>query len=95
MHPDARPATCTLPPPPLGLGGATAQQYSMAVNSSRPPPHLPWASVVRGGVCASVEEPTCPSPQPGVSTADFSALYERCLESGYKARLMFSHAGGL
>jgi hypothetical protein len=54
-----------------------------------------WASVVRGGMCASVEEPTCPTAQPAVSTADFSALYERCLASGFKARLMFSHAAGL
>jgi hypothetical protein len=32
-----------------------------------------WADVVRGGECASVEIPACPTPQPAVSSADFSA----------------------
>jgi hypothetical protein len=63
-----------------------------------PPPVSPtatWASVVRGGVCASVEEPACFTPQPAVSTVDFSALYERCLASGLKGRVVYSHATGI
>jgi hypothetical protein len=51
--------------------------------------------VVRGGECASVETPACPTPQPAVSSADFSALYERCMANGLKARVVFSHAAGL
>jgi hypothetical protein len=42
-----------------------------------------------------VEIPACPTPQPAVSSADFSALYERCLANGLKARVVFSHAAGL
>ncbi len=51
--------------------------------------------MVRGGTCASVKGPTCPTPQPAVSSADFSALYELCLAKGLKARLVFNHAAGL
>jgi hypothetical protein len=55
-------------------------------------------------VCAGAGGPACPTtqpapagptPQPAVSSADFSALSERCLASGLKARLMFSHAAGI
>jgi hypothetical protein len=35
-------------------------------------------------------EPTSP-PQPAVIAADFTALYDRCLASGLKARVVFSH----
>jgi hypothetical protein len=54
-------------------------------------PTATWASVVRG----SVEEPACFKPQPAVSTADFSALYEQCLASGLKARMVFNQAAGI
>jgi hypothetical protein len=66
--------------------------------SSPPPTSLvlhTWASMVRGNVCASMEGPVCPTPQPAVSTADFSVLYEHCLASGLKACVVFSHAAGL
>jgi hypothetical protein len=53
-----------------------------------------WASVVRGAVATRVKEPACPRPPPYVSAADFSALYERWMESGLKARLTFNHAAG-
>ncbi len=36
-----------------------------------------------------------PTPQPASFTADFSALYERCLASGHEARLVFRHAADL
>jgi hypothetical protein len=52
-----------------------------------------WASVVRGGARASVEGPIRQTP--AVSTADFTALYEHCLASGLKARVVFSHITGL
>jgi hypothetical protein len=37
---------------------------------------------------------TSPSQQPPVLAADFTALYDRCLASGLKARVVFSHAAG-
>jgi hypothetical protein len=53
------------------------------------------ASVVRGGLATCVGEPACPRPPPSVSAADFSALYERCMESGLKARVAFNYVAGL
>ncbi len=44
---------------------------------------------------ASVDRPVCPTPSPAVSTAEFSALYERCLTNGLKARFVLSYAAGL
>ncbi len=41
-----------------------------------------------------METPARPTSQPAVSSADFSALYERCLVNGLKARVVFSHAAG-
>jgi hypothetical protein len=41
-----------------------------------------------------VEEPACYTTQPAVSIAEFSALYERCMASGLKARVVISHAAG-
>jgi hypothetical protein len=37
---------------------------------------------------------SCPEQQPAVIAADFTALYDRCLASGLKALLIFSHATG-
>jgi hypothetical protein len=37
---------------------------------------------------------SCPVQQPAVIAADFLALYNRCLASGLKARLNFSHSAG-
>jgi hypothetical protein len=51
--------------------------------------------MVRGAEGASVEGPACPTTQPAVSNAYFSALYEHCLANGLKARVVFSHAAGL
>jgi hypothetical protein len=52
-----------------------------------------WASVARGeGACAVKN--IRPLQQPAVSAEDFTALYERCLASGLKARVVFSHAAG-
>jgi hypothetical protein len=42
-----------------------------------------------------VEEPACYTSQPAVSIADFSALYERCVASGLKARVVFGHVAGI
>jgi hypothetical protein len=60
----AGPAVCQLftasPHPPTSLVSPTAT----------------WASVVRGGACASVGEPARSKTPPAVSTADFSVLYE-------------------
>jgi hypothetical protein len=90
------------PPPRLPLWGRrrTSQAgWLPAISSFPSPPNslvLPtWANVVRGDVWACVEGPVCPTPQPEVSSADFSAFYERCLASGLKARVVFGHAAGL
>ncbi len=45
-------------------------------------------------MAASVGEPACSRSAPSVSAADFSALYERCMKSGLKARVAFDHAAG-
>ncbi len=99
-----QPATpsATLPPPysgvvgkPAGLAGCQLSNVSPCPLISLVSPTAMWASMVRGGVCSSLEEPACPTPQPAVSTADFSAPYERCQASGLKARMVFSHSSGL
>ncbi len=41
-----------------------------------------------------MEEPACYTTQPAVSIVDFSALYERCMASGLKERVVISHAAG-
>jgi hypothetical protein len=99
-QPRGQPATphATLPPPSQGIAGEPAGQagYQLLKAPSRPVtslifPTATWASVVRG----SEDEPARFKPQPAVSTAEFSALYERCLASGPKARVVFSHAAGM
>jgi hypothetical protein len=52
-----------------------------------------WASVARGEGACTVKN-IRPLQQPAVSAADFTALYERCLVSGLKACVVFSHAAG-
>jgi hypothetical protein len=93
----------TPPPPRLphpGVAGAPAgpagSQLTNTNTSPRPSTSLgspTWASVVRGE--ARREKPACPEPQPAVITAaDFSALYQRCMASSLKARVIISHAAG-
>jgi hypothetical protein len=93
----------TPPPPRLphpGVAGApagTARNQLTSLTSSRPstsPSSPTWASVVRGEAREGI--PACSGPQPAaISVADFSALYERCVASGLKASLSFSHAAGV
>ncbi len=103
-----QPATPATPPPRWGHRWASRASWvpdrqagcHTSQASPRPPtslvsPTATWVSVVRGGVCASVERPVFPTPQPAVSTADFSALYERCMASGLKVCVVFRHAAGL
>ncbi len=86
---------------PSGVVGEPAGQATR--QSSNPSPLHPtslasplptWASVVRGGVAASVGEPVYSRSAPSVSAADFSALYELCMKSGLKALVAFHHAAG-
>jgi hypothetical protein len=52
-----------------------------------------WASVVRGdGACAV--KSSSPAQQPAVLAAEFTALYDRCLASGLKARVVLNYAAG-
>ncbi len=52
-----------------------------------------WASVVRGdGACAV--KPSSPAQQPAVLAAEFTALYDRCLASGLKARVVLNYTAG-
>jgi hypothetical protein len=76
--------------PICGVAGEPASTHPRSYN----PPRAPmWASVVRGeGSC--VVENTCLQQQPAVTTADFTALYDRCLASGLKARVVFSYVDG-
>jgi hypothetical protein len=86
-------------PSPSGVEGVRAGpaggQRSQALPCSHTSLVSPtWADEVRGKECASVEIPARPTSQPAVSSADFSALYERCLVNGLKAHVVFSHAAG-
>ncbi len=96
-------ATTLHPCPPaslLGVIGRTSWRGSTQQFNSSPPrpitsPGSPtWANVARGNVNIRAAEHTCPSPQPAVTAADFTALYDRCMASSFKARITISHAAG-
>ncbi len=84
--------------PLLGVAGRRARPAGCQPSTpSSPCPHTSqgpptWASVASGEACARVEKNTCPGSV--VTAAEFSALYERCMASGLKARLVISHAAG-
>jgi hypothetical protein len=83
--------------PRLRVAGEPAGPVGCQLLNSPPRPHTSlgpptWASVAKGDVLTCVEKTTCPGP--AVTAAEFSALYERCLASGLKARLVVSHAAG-
>jgi hypothetical protein len=52
-----------------------------------------WASVVRGEG-ARAAKTSRPSQQPAVIAAEFTALYDQCLASGLRARVVFNHVDG-
>ncbi len=82
--------------PSCGVVGAPAGQAGCQLTHPRPPnsPDSPtWASVARGKGARAVKQ-SCPVQQPAVIAADFTVLFDRCLASGLKARLIFSHAAG-
>ncbi len=56
--------------------------------SSRPLLRLPpsWASIVQGDAHAAAP--------PAISRQDFLALYERCITSGLRSRIVFRHQAG-
>ena len=83
-------------PPPVGRGlGAgrpagtalprTPPQYATGNGSNSPS----WADVVRTGPRLSPSPPAATSASPA-SSADFLALYERCISSGLKTRINMS-----
>jgi hypothetical protein len=49
-------------------------------------PALSWASIVRDGARANIKSP--------ILRQDFLALYERCIESGLRTRIVFRHQAG-
>ncbi len=51
-----------------------------------------WASVARGDANVRVEKTTCPESPPAITAAEFLVLFERCMTSGLKARMVISHA---
>jgi hypothetical protein len=90
------------PTPPrlhlFGVAGKRARPAGCQLSTpSSPHPHTSlgppmWASVASGEACARMEKNTCPGSV--VTAAEFAALYERCMVSGLKARLVISHAAG-
>jgi hypothetical protein len=94
------PPPLLLPHPQYGVesGSARPAGGQSPHLSSRPPPpshtSTSWASTVRGSEQAGVEEGTCPRQPPAVTTADFTALYERCIDGGLKARVIISYISG-
>jgi hypothetical protein len=85
--------------PSSGVEGEPAGHARPQQANPSPPPTSraspTWAGVVRGGVGTSLGEPAVSRPLPPVCAADFSALYDRCMQSGLKARVSFNHAAGL
>jgi hypothetical protein len=88
------------PPPPrlpiCGVVGEPAAPVGGQLTHPCPPnsPDSPtWGSVARGEGARAVKH-SCPGQQPAVIAAEFTALFDRCLASGLKARLVFSHAAG-
>jgi hypothetical protein len=73
-------------------GQATRQLLHLTPRPPTSPGSLTWANVARGTVRAG--ESTCPRHQPAVTASDFTALYDRCLASGLKARVTFNYAAG-
>jgi hypothetical protein len=82
--------------PICGVAGEPAMPAGSQLTHPRPynsPRATTWASVARGEG-ASVVNTARPQQQPAVTAAEFIALYDRCLASGLKARVAFSHAAG-
>jgi hypothetical protein len=88
-----RPPPCLPDPGVAGVPTGTAGTQ-LTHTSSRPstsPGSPTWASVVRGEARKGL--PACSGSQrAAISAADFSALYQRCVASGLKASVNFSHA---
>jgi hypothetical protein len=54
-----------------------------------------WADVVRNGTSLSPQPPATTAVISTAATADFFALYERCVTNGLKARLNISNTEGM
>jgi hypothetical protein len=80
-----------LPVPPLPPSERASQA---SWDSAISPLSLLWARVVRGGVCASVEDELALGHCLPSQTADFTLLYERCMASGLKACVIITHTAG-
>jgi hypothetical protein len=85
--------------PHLGVVGKPAEPAGCQLFNPSPCPHTSldpptWASVARGDVYTRVEEATCTGPPPAITAAEFSWLFERCMASGLKARLVTNHMAG-
>jgi hypothetical protein len=82
----------------MGAGepaGPAPRQLTLPTPRPSTSPGSPtWASVARGVAGVRAGEPSCPRQPPTVSAADFTELYDRCLASGLKARIIFNHAAG-
>jgi hypothetical protein len=89
-----------LPASPLGVVGRSSwrgstQQFILSPPHPTTSPGSPtWANVDRSNVDVRAAKPTCPRQQPAITPADFTALYDRCMSSGFKARITISHAAG-
>ncbi len=97
--PSLAPSGSTPPPTGRGLGAGwpagtgytalrqlPAPQNSTGFGSNSPS----WADVVRNGTCLKPSPPVVIS-----STADFLALYDRCISSGLKTRISLSNSSGV
>jgi hypothetical protein len=96
-------------PPPQSLGewseppgrlclGPQRQQLAPQYSSATAPNSPSWADIVRNGMAANPLPPTAPAgtaASTASTTADFLALYNRCVSSGLKARINISNNAGL
>ncbi len=94
------------PPPPTGRGlrasgpagsGSTALhqlpalQNTSGIRSSSPS----WADVVRNGSRLDTSPPAATASASALTTADFLALYDRCISSCLKTRINMSNSAGV
>jgi hypothetical protein len=70
----------------VGWARRLAGTHQLPGNRTVSNPAPSWASIVRDGVRANTN--------PAVSRQDFLALYERCIDSGLRTRIVIRHQDG-
>jgi hypothetical protein len=93
----------TAPPPPLtgrvvgagALAGSSHKQQQLVPQCTPVSDSPTWVDVVQNGTSSSPPPLSITAVTSAAATADFLALYERCVTNGLKARLNISNTAGL